>query len=315
VGLLVALKDVRKFLERNLVIVKEAGVRWSDDACYRMGASLAFYTLFSIFPLLLVAVAGLGLFLGDDPASRERLVASVANILSAPSRALLDDTLKSMQSHQTAGGVGALVGAATLVFGASGAFSELETSLNTIWRVKVRPAATFGTTMLRALEDKATSFAAVAATGVVLLGSLLVGMGLGALGRGMGLTALDLRVWQGIESLVSLGLATLLFAILFRVLPRADIAWRDVLGAAFLTALLFGIMRRVLAWYLEHIGSYAAYGAVGGVLALLMWIYLMSLLLFFGAEVARVYAEREGSLAGRGGGELTERTLAGTGRS
>jgi membrane protein len=104
--------------------------------------------------------------------------------------------------------------------------------------------------------------------------------------------ALDLRVWQGIEAIVSLGLATLVFALVFRVLPRAGIAWRDVLGGAFLTAVLFGVLKRVLGWYLGHIGSFAAYGAVGGVLALLMWIYVMSLVLFFGAEVARVHAER-----------------------
>jgi membrane protein len=257
-----------------------------------MGASLAFYALFSIFPLLLLAMAALGFFIGGDAASREQFVASVADVLSAPSRALLDDTLKSVQSHQTARGVGALVGVATLVFGASGVFSELDTSLNTIWRVAPPAAAAFGTTIRRALEDKAISFAAVGVVGAGLLASLFVGTALEALGAGVARTDLDVQVWQELESVASLGLATLVFAVIFRVFPRTQVAWRDVLGGAFLTACLFGVLRRVLAWYLGHVGGYEAYGAVGGVLGLLMWIYLMSLLLFFGAEVARVQTEQ-----------------------
>jgi membrane protein len=288
---------VAEFVKRNAGIIKDAGVRWSDDACYRLGASLAYYAIFSIFPLLLVAVTALGFVLGNDPASRERILGSVSKVLSPQFRSLLDDTLANMQSHQTARGVGAVVGVVTLVFGASGVFSELESALDTIWRVRAEPSTGFRTTILRAVKSKATSFAAVACAGVVLLASLVVSAALAAFGGAAEHIVPNAMVWRTVDALVSLGLATLLFAVIFRVLPRADVTWRDVLGGAFFTALLFGVLKHLLAWNLGHMGSYAAYGAVGAVLGLLTWIYLMSLVLLFGAELTRVYAEREGSLA------------------
>jgi membrane protein len=284
-------------VKRIADVLKEAGIRWSDDSCYRMGASLAYYAIFSIFPLLLVAVTALGFFLGNDPSSRGKILDAISGLLSPQFRSLVDDTLASMQSHQTARGVGAVVGITTLVFGASGLFSELETSLNTIWRVSPEPSAGFRTVILRALRDKATSFAAVACAGVILLASLLVSAALAALYDATGHVVAGAILWFAVDAIVSLGLATLLFAVVFRVLPRADATWRDVLGGAFLTALLFSVLKHLLAWYLGHVGSYAAYGAIGAVLGLLTWIYLVSLVVFFGAEVTRVYAEREGSLA------------------
>ena len=287
---------------RVAAILKEAGVRWWDDGCDRMGASLAFYALFSIFPLVLLAVVLLGFLLGRDPGSQGRLVASVSSVLSPQFQSLLDDTLTSMRSHQTARGVGAVVGILTLVFGASGVFSELQTSLNTIWRVKTAPSSAFGTAILRALKDKAISLAAVGVAGAVLLTSLFVGLGLNALGGDADAGVPGALFWRGLDAIASLGMVTLIFAVVFRLIPRTYVAWRDVVGGAFVTAFLFSGLKGLLTWYLGHIGSYAAYGAVGGVLGLLMWIYLVSLLVFFGAEVTRVYAEREAGsrLAARG---------------
>jgi membrane protein len=282
-------------------LVGEAGIRWSDDACYRMGASLAFYAIFSIFPLLLVAVAILGFFLGNDAANRERLIDLVAGALSDPSRELLDDTLRGMQTHQTARGVGALIGAATLVFGASGVFSELKTSLNVIWRVKDGPSPHFGfgASLLRAAEDKVIAFASVAAAGAVLLTSLFVSTALASLGGDTGPLASHALAWDVADALASLGLSAVVFAIVFRTLPRAAVAWRDVGAGAFVTSLIFGALKHLFAWYLGHLGSYAAYGAAGAFLGLLMWIYLVSLVVLLGAELTRVYAEREGSLSPR----------------
>jgi membrane protein len=286
-------------MRRGAAILKEAGVRWWDDGCDRMGASLAFYALFSIFPLVLIAVVLLGILLGRDPGSQERLVASVSGVVSPQFRALLDATLTSLQSHQKARGVGAGVGIVTLVFGASGVFSELQISLNAIWRVQAAPSSAFRTTILRALEDKAISLAAVGVAGAVLLTSLFVGIGLSALG-GAAPSVPGALFWRGIDAIVSLGTVTLIFVVVFRLIPRTYVAWRDVIGGAFVTALLFNGLKGLFTWYLGHIGSYAAYGAVGGVLGLLMWIYLVSLLVFFGAEVTRVYAERDGSRASEG---------------
>ncbi len=268
-------------------------------AAIGLSASLAYYAIFSIFPLLLLAVTILGFFLGTDPTSREKLLGSVASALSPEFRAMLDETLTSMQSHQTARGGRAVVGIATLLFGASGVFAELDTSLNVIWRVKAAATEGFGASLLRVVRGKAVSFAIVIGAGAVLLLSLLVSTALSAFSNVAQQVVPITFVWREVDAGLSLALATLLLAVVFRALPRTAVAWRDVLGGAFFTAFLFSILKHLLAWYLGNVGSYAAYGAVGAILGLLTWIYLVGLLFFYGAELTRVYAEREGSLAKR----------------
>jgi membrane protein len=279
-------------------LAKEAGMRWVDDSCYRLGASLAYYALFSLFPLLLLAVSALGFVLGSEPTVREQFLGSVASASSPEFRTLLDQTLQSMQTHRTARGVGALVGIVTLFFGASSVFSELESSLNTIWRVKSAPFKGLWPTILGAVKDKAFSFAVVLGAAAALLLSLAVSTAIHALGAtARGESDISSTAWFVVEMSVSIGLLTLLFAAIFRMVPQTEVRWGDVFGGALVTSLLLTGLKHALAWYLAHLGSYAAYGAVGAVLGLLYWIYLAGLFLFFGAEFTRVYAERYGSLA------------------
>jgi membrane protein len=279
-------------------MVKEAGVRWVDDGCYRLGASLAYYALFSLFPLLLVAITVLGFFLGSDPATRENLLASVSSATSPEFRDLLDQTLQAMQEHQTARGVSAVIGVVMLFSAASGVFSELQFALNRIWRVKSDSTEGIGKTILIAVRDKAIAFAIVAGAAVFLLLSLMVTTALHAADGSSSGMVHDPALWLSVEVIVSLALASCLFAVIFRMLPQTHVAWRDVAGGAILTAVIFSALKHALGWYLGHIGSYAAYGAVGAVLGLMTWIYVASLVIFYGAEVTRVYAERAGSRQG-----------------
>jgi membrane protein len=278
-------------------IGKEAATRWVDDACYRLGASLAFYAVFSIFPLALLAVTVVGFLLGDDDTVRSKVLAWFSNASSPQFRDLLDQTLQSMQTHRTARGLGAVVGIVTLLIGASGVFSELQTSLNTIWRVKAPETRGFWSTVLQAAKDKALSFAVVGVAAVALLASLAAGTLLSAIGSETSRVTGGSIVWHLLEMAGSFALLTLFLAAIFRMIPQMSVRWSDVVGGAALTALLFVALKSLLAWYLANLGSYAAYGAVGAVLGLLMWIYLASLILFFGAEFTRVYAERFGSVA------------------
>jgi membrane protein len=258
---------------QSATVGRDAGVRWSDDACYRLGASLAYAALFSIFPLLLLAVTTIGFLLGDDNTVRQRLLASLATATSPAVRSLLDETLQSMQSHRTARGVGAVIGTVTLLLGASGVFIELQSSLNLIWRVKPPPSQGIESAILGTLRARAFSFLVVVMAASALLILLAASSGLQALG--------------GVADPGSAGKA---------LLPSTPIAWRDVAPGAVLTAVLFTVLKSLLAWYLAHVASYAAYGAVGAVLGLLTWIYVSSLVVFYGAEFSRVYAERFGSL-------------------
>jgi membrane protein len=278
-------------------LLREAGQRWSTDRCDRRGAALSCYAIFSLFPLALLSVTTLGWVLGRDPGKRAAIVA-LFDTTGAPSlRALLDDTLASMQRHQTARGVGTVVGLATLLLGASGAFSELDDSINGIWRVPPAPWSGVGRYVLGLARGKAIAFLLVGAIALVLLVSLVASTVLAALGRAVGGVLPVAAFWQPVELGVSLVLSTLVLALLFRFLPRATVAWKDVFWGALVTAALFAVLKKLLAYYLVHVASYAAYGVVGAMLGVLTWIYATSLLLYFGAELTRVYAERFGSLA------------------
>jgi len=278
-------------------IAAAAGSRWVDDACYRLGASLAFYAVFSIFPLLLLAISVIGFLLGNDDSVRQHVLASVARATTPQFRALLDQTLQSMQTHRTARGVGGVVGIVTLVYGASGVFSELETALNLVWRVRAPASAGLWSTVARAVRDKALSFAVVAGTAVALLASLSVTTVLSSMGAAASRLVGGGWPWWALEAIASWGLLTFLFAAIFRMIPQTRILWRDVLGGALVTSLLFVGLKSLLAWYLAGVGSYAAYGAVGAMLGLLTWIYIAGMVLLYGAEFSRVYAERFGSIA------------------
>jgi membrane protein len=280
-------------------VLKEAATRWSDDQCYRLGASLSYYAVFSIFPLLLLSVSAVGFVVGRDGSVRDRMLDYVSKSGAPEMRTLLDQTLASMQTHSTARGVGAVIGVVTLLFGASGVFSELEAALNIIWRVKDPPTKSLWRVVLSAIKDKALSFLVVLGAALALVFSLLVSAALSAVDTRTSEFVRSPVLWLLLEAGVSMTLLTGLFAAMYQMIPRTAVAWRDVFGGALLAAMLFTGLKRLLAWYLGHIGSYAAYGAVGGVLGLLVWIYVASLILFLGAEFTRVYAERFGSLVGK----------------
>ena len=291
------------FVRNLLTLLKDTGLRWNDDNCLRLGAALAYYAVFSIFPLLLVAVTVVGFVLGHDPGTRAKLLDAVANATSPEFRTLFDETLRNMQTHETARGVGALIGVVTLLVGASAVFSELETTLNQIWRVKTESKGVWAT-VVDLVKGKALAFAVVVGTAIALLASLVLSAALSSIDQtvegAVPGAMTHVTVWLVAEAVGSIGFLTLVLTVMFRLIPQTAVQWRDVLGGALLTALLFTASKRLLAWYLGHLGSYAAYGAVGGFLGLLTWVYLASLFLFYGAEFTRLYAERYGSLA-RGG--------------
>jgi membrane protein len=252
-----------------------------------MAAALSYYALFSLFPLALLSVTALGFILGGDPGVRERLIGSYDFTSSPELRSLLDDTLAGMQHHQTARGVGLAVGIASLLFGASGVFSELQSALDRIWRAPPTPSTGPLATILDVVQGKAVALLLVLSAAGVLLASLVASTALAAVGQ-TGQRALpSAPFWQLVELVGSAGFLTLVLTVLFRTLPRVRVRWRDALLGATVAGILISAAKRVLAYYLAHMGSYAAYGVVGSVLGLLLWTYVTSMLLFFGAEVAR----------------------------
>ena len=276
-----------------LGLFKKTFTRWDDDDCLRMGAALSFYALFSLFPIALLCVSGVGFFLGEGDATRARILGALA--LPAEGAELVNATLLDMQEHQTARGIGAVVAIVLLLISASAVFSELDFAFNRFWRVRETSTRSLWRTLVEFLRTRLSALALVVLAGVCVLASLIVSTALAGIESFVGYALPFAWAWELLETCVSTTLLTLTFAALFRMLPQAFVAWRDVAWGATLTTVLMMLSKRVLAWYLAHIGSFAAYGAVGSVLALLTWIYFTIQVIYFGGEFTRVYAEAYGS--------------------
>jgi membrane protein len=266
---------------------------WWDDDAPRLGASLAYYTLFAIAPVLLVATAIAGMVFGAE-AVRGEIVGQLDQLVGREG-ALAVQSLLEGASQRRAGIVATVVGTIAFVVAATGAFHELQAALNTIWRVKPAP----GVNLKAFVIDRLRSFGLVVAVGFLLMVSLAVTAALAALGGWLSGRFPDIPlVLRGLTVLVSLVVTTALFALLYRVLPDVHLRWRDVTTGAFVTAVLFTIGQQFIGLYLGQTSVASSYGATGSVMILLLWVYYSCQILLLGAEFTRVYALRQGARSG-----------------
>lgn len=279
--------------EAALALLKETFSAWNDHKAPKMGAALAYYTAFSLAPLLVIVVGVVGLVIKQDRA-RTEIVAQFTELVGKQGGATVN-TILSQAASQDTGLWATLIGLVVLLVGASGVFAELQDSLNTIWEVP--PRAMKWSALIR---DRLISFALVFALGFLVLVSLLLSAGVAALGafvKGR-LNGFD-AVWEGANSLVLFAVVTLLFAALFRFLPDLKIAWRDVWTGAALTAALFIVGKFLLGVYIGHSAFASAYGAAGSLVIVLVWVFYSAQIFFFGAEFTRVFARRHGTHCGK----------------
>jgi len=277
--------SVAEFLQ---LFGKAARAWWYDDAI-RLGASLAYYTLFAIAPILLVATAIAGAVFGAE-AVRGEIVAQLDSLVGREG-ALAVQSLLEGASHRRAGTIATVIGSVTFLVAATGAFLELQVALNTIWRVKVRESGHLAAFLI----DRARSFGLVVAVGFLLLVSLAITAALAALNAWLSRLSPELPyVWTAIGNVVSIVVTTGLFAMLFRFLPDVRLHWRDVTTGALVTAVLFAIGQQLIGLYLGQSSMASAYGAAGSMMVLLLWVYYSCQILLFGAEFTRVYAQSRG---------------------
>jgi len=277
-------------MKRFLQMAKEAFTLWEQSRAATMGAALAYYTLFSIPPLLVIALAAASLVLGQEAATGQ-LAAELQKVVG-------QDVAKAMQSmvqqdQQTGGGpLAMIIGVVVLLFGASGVFGELQISLNTIWQVQPKP----GRGIWGIIKDRFLSFTLVLGTCFLLLVSLVISTGLSIVAAWWTPESVPggTYLWQGINALVSFGVVTALFAFIFRFLPDARIRWKDVWVGAVVTAVLFLAGKQLLGLYLAQKGVTSSYGAAGSLVLLLIWVYYTSQIFLLGAAFTRVYAVRHG---------------------
>jgi membrane protein len=271
-------QDVKKLLKKTFS-------EWSDDKAPKMAAALAYYAVFSMGPLLLIAVSVASVFFGAE-AARGELFSQISSLIGPATAEAISGMLKSMQQHQSTGAT-ALVGIGTLLVTASGVFAELQDSLNKIWNV--RPAKSVGFTGM--IKKRLLSFGMVFSIGFLLLVSLiltsLLEVGLKYLG---GLIPGAQFIWQAVSFVVSFSLVTVLFASMYRYLPDAKIAWRDLWTGSAITAALFTLGKFGISLYLAHSATASAFGAAASLVILLLWVYYSAQIFFFGAEFTRIYA-------------------------
>ena len=268
-------------------VLKRALVGWWNDNVPRLGASLAYYTLFALSPVLLVATAIAGLVFGPD-AVRGEIVGQIQGLVGRQGAEAVQSMLESASRPSTSIPA-TIVGLVTFFLGATGAFLELQTALNAIWRVKPRP----GTNVRDFLVQRLISFGLVVGVGFLLLVSLLVSAALAALSRYLGhifpaLTAF----WEAANVLVSLFVITLLFAMIYKILPDVRLRWRDVWIGALVTAGFFSVGKQLIGLYLGTSSVASSFGAAGSVVVLLVWVYYSAQVVLLGAEFTRYYVER-----------------------
>lgn len=249
-----------------------------------MGAALAYYTVFSIGPLVLIAVAIAGLVFGRDAAQNE-IFHTLKGLVGASGADVIQAAVQGASKQRT-GILMTIVGTAVLLFGASGVFGELHAALNNIWSVKLRRVGIIGT-----VRERFLSLTMVLGVGFLLLVSLVLTTALAIVGKWLASWLPGGEVlWQAVNFAISLGVIAVLFALLFKFVPDVKQRWREVLIAGAVTSVLFSLGKLGLGLYLGKSNVGSAYGAAGSLIVLLVWIYYSAQIVYFGAELSRALA-------------------------
>ena len=266
-------------------ILKRALAGWWNDNVPRLGASLAYYTLFSLAPILVVAISIGGLIFGEE-AVRGEIVGQIQGLVGRNGAQAVQSMLEGA-SRPSSSIAATAAGIVTFFLAATGAFLELQTALNAIWRVTPKTDGSF----FRALVlQRLISFGLVVAMGFLLVTSLLVSAALAAVHAYMGNAFPGVGVvWEALNVVVSLGVITVLFAMIYKVLPDVKLVWADVWIGALVTAGLFTIGKLLIGMYLGTTGVASTYGAAGSVVVILVWVYYSAQIILLGAEFTREY--------------------------
>ncbi len=271
-------------------LIKDSFKEWQKDGALDLGAALAYYAIFSLAPLLLVALAVAGL-LWDRGQIQSQLIGQVQGLMG-PQGAQAVQTMLANAGQHGKGVIATVLALVTILFGATGVFVQLQNALNKIWNVEAKP----GLGIWSFVKTRLISFGMVLGIGFLLLVSLVISTAVSALGKwATGLMPGSETLMQVVTFVVSFAFITLLFAMMFKFLPDVEIGWRDVWVGAVATALLFTLGKFLIGLYLGKSSVASTYGAAGSLVIVLLWIYYSSQILFLGAEFTQVYATRYGS--------------------
>lgn len=279
---------IKRFFTTVWIVLRDSYNGFIDDRCLKLSAALAYYTVFSLAPLLVLVMSLISIFLGQE-AIQGRVFSQINGLVGNQAAKQIQDMIKAVElSGKT--NTALVVGIVTLVIGATTIFVEIQDSVNLIWRVKAKPKRGW----LKLLKDRLLSSSLVISLGFLLLVSFIVNGLVLALSDVLTryIPKFGILLISGFNFMVSTAVVTILFATIFKVLPDAKIAWRVVRWGAFFTALLFMLGRYLIGLYVETTTS--AYGAAGSLIVILVWIYYTAAILYFGAEFTQAYANHFG---------------------
>jgi membrane protein len=263
-----------------------------DDEALGRGAAISFYAIMSLAPVLLIVIAIAGIVFGQD-AAQNAIKDQFSALMGTQTADLLQSVIASA-SGKSSSIIATVIGIATLVVTASGVFGEMQAALNTIWKTKSQT-----TTMSRLIRARVASLGLVAALGFLLMISLVISAGLTAFGNYLDALPIGRSILLVLNFVVSLMLFGILFGAIYKVLPDRTLQWNDVIAGALITSFLFNIGKTLIGWYIGSSVIASSYGAAGGLIVLLLWVYYSAQIFLFGSELTKVYANTHGSKRGR----------------
>ncbi len=266
--------------------MKDAAISFMDDKCLKLSASLSYYTVFSIGPVLIIVISLVSLFYGREAVEGE-IFSEMHEMIGITAATQLEQIIANIESSKTKGS-GLTLGIITLLFGASGVFAEIQDSINTIWSVKAAPQKGW----LKFIINRLLSFSLIAAIGFILLVSLMLSALLEVMSARLASHFPDSTVIIAkiLNFAIPLAIITILFIIIFKVLPDAIVGWKEVIAGSLFTALLFMLGKYLIGIYINQSNFSTTYGAASSIIILLTWVYYSSVIVYFGAEFTKSYA-------------------------
>ncbi len=272
-------------------LFKHAAIGFSNDNAFKLSASLSYYTIFAIGPLLIIIISLAGMVYGKV-AVQGKIYLQLKGLIGSDAALQIQNIIQNIQNSQTSA-IGAIVGTIILVIAATGIFTEMQDSINYIWSVKAKPKKSW----LKFISNRLLSFSLVLGLGFLLLISLIISALFNFLSRQLVeiFPNYNLSFFHSINSLIFFVVLTGLFGVIFKVLPDAIISWKDAMIGASLTAVLFLIGKFIIGYYLGKLNLDITYGTAASIIIILSWVYYSALILFFGAEFTKMFALQAGS--------------------
>lgn len=279
-----------KFFKKYFHVIKGAGSAFSHDNCVKLSAALSYYTVFSISPLLIIVISLSSIFFGRE-AIQGKIFGQLHRLLGDTAAMQIQEIIKA-STHSGQGKIGTAIGIVVLVIGATGIFTEIQDSINFIWSLKAKPKRG----IIKYFTNRALSFSLIISLGFLLMVSLVVSALLDILSDRLTVyfPHTTVYIFYVLNWLIVFFIITLLFAIIFKVLPDGRIKWRDAFTGAAFTALLFIIGKAGISYYLGRSNLSAIYGTAASVIIILTWVYYTSIILYFGAEFTKIHALQYG---------------------